>query len=1156
MKRFTLLLCSMLLGIMGAWADTYTITFDHRTGTFYKSNVVSTGWVNKWVSNESGKPAVTITASANNINTDNGRFAPGSSTYSTYSISVEDGYIITGFSLNCPTFGAEVTVTPTGESATTVATGETIVVNSSATSFVYSGSNSGRIQASAGDGGSFTITVEDDPDYVDWTPSISSEAFVTVGDKVESISPVTEASDNSKWYIITQVRGGESPMYNVSTGSTLYRAAANITPATINGTLASSSLQYLVRFIEVGTGLYNMQFANGDFITSSLTTSASKNDAGTYAFYNSNGGSGSYFGWNKNSNTGDRVDNNAAGNTVAFWSSGIVSGTSGNNIWYVYATEVEIPSTTYVYQISDDSGVVFTSDAYSATAGDVISTIPSNIQLPYCTYDVTPKTIENGENIVSVTVSYNLPFTASTDFENATWYYATLRGKYLRADDSAKDDSGRYATNSTNEKTDAYKWAFFGNPYTGIYVMNKNQGDGKYLYKETQLVFKSGITPTADNNALFAVTPNSNGGFSLRNIAGGATWYINDAGGNGNLGFWNSSAGANDGGSNWAITEVPANTIDVTYALYVGGEYVTSVVDEQVAQNSDVAVPASLISAYSTLAYDIATQGTISTENCTINVMATMKTGVITALNQLSNLKSYTLITARGALGTNGTQMVSSNGTAYSASNFAIISYEDNYYLYSVADSKWVGNPTTINSIANQPALTEDLNSVTAINFDATYATTASPLFFMGMGSNGVNVSNYTTGIVVNSWTTLDAGNQYCIIESVDFDPTEAIAALDEFFHPAAETLFNEALDEIEAINWGTGLGQYCLTGEYAGYTSQLATIIAGFKAQGYTDDNLAILQALLANYALNMPAANKFYRITSTHGTYLSGNASTAQAGRLSFITNADASTIFYFDGEKLYDLANGRAAAGRAVGTAGGAGITYWFEESTITAGKYAIRFNPDGYTDRFLYAWDTSKNYADQNGADASNCVFTIEEITTLPVNISAAGYATLYSPVALTIPYGVQAYTGVVENTWLAMTEVSDVIPANTAVILEGNEGSYDFVITTADAFTGNNDLQGTVGGKVVEANSILTLQNIEDVPGLYSYTGTTLAGFKAYLDLSGSEVKSLTFRFDLATGINGVSAASNDNTIYNLAGQRVNAATKGIYIVNGKKVVIK
>lgn len=819
------------------------------------------------------------------------------------------------------------------------------------------------------------------------------------------------------------------------------------------------------------------------------------------------------------------------------------------------------------------------------------------------------------------------------------------------------------------------------------------------------------------------------------------------------------------------VMDASTTTINVTYELYEsdGTTFVASVVKLQ-EPNSDISIPSSL---QNTTYFNYATEGTIGEEDCTIKVTRTLKNAsIVYPISNLSNAKAYTLTTQRGSLGTNGTQMVSTNGTTHSASNFAIISYEGNYYLYSVADSKWVGNPKTINSIENQPELTDDLANVTALTFDLTSA----PLYFMGMGSNGVNVSNYSTGIVVNSWTTRDEGNQYVIEEAADFDPTDALAALDEYFHPSyrvtyvvkdtegttlftsdpvgttlganittlpaeyqqalfydyntvdvtiSEThtvvnftatpktsplfqytsdttspvyyvlklknanyptyvadgtpnvtlpttisddydkviwafvgepyagfqiinraagselvlgsatvsatnnggntyatlatagtqekerwnvvsstyatngfyLFNdegyalnqrstanlaywtggydlgstftvEAIDDIydnviaqlEAIDYAVGLGHYGFTGEYAGYTSQASTIISGLRAQGYSAYNLAIAKELLASTAYNAPTG-MFVRIKSTHSTYLSGTESTESAGRLSFTDATDASTIFYYDGTYLYDLANGRAAAGRAVGAAGSTGLAYTFEESTISVGtgKYAIRFNPDGSTKRFLYAWnDTGKHYADQNGSDHANCVFTLEQVTDLPLTISEAGYATLYTPVALTIPTGVTAYTGYIDGSALKLEALSEKIPAETAVILQGEAGNYTFTTTTADTFDSDNNLEGTIGGKASTADAILTLQNYNDKIGLFNYTGATLQGFKAYLDKTNleSNVHGLTFEFDTETAIQGISLDEQSGAIYNLAGQRVQKATKGLYIVNGKKVLVK
>ena len=72
-------------------------------------------------------------------------------------------------------------------------------------------------------------------------------------------------------------------------------------------------------------------------------------------------------------------------------------------------------------------------------------------------------------------------------------------------------------------------------------------------------------------------------------------------------------------------------------------------------------------------------------------------------------------------------------------------------------------------------------------------------------------------------------------------------------------------------------------------------------------------------------------------------------------------------------------------------------------------------------------------------------------------------------------------------------------------------------------------------------------------------GAKISPFRAYftgLDAAEGEAK-LNFIGGEATGINGINAAeAADGAIYNLAGQKVNAAYKGIVIKNGKKFLVK
>ena len=79
----------------------------------------------------------------------------------------------------------------------------------------------------------------------------------------------------------------------------------------------------------------------------------------------------------------------------------------------------------------------------------------------------------------------------------------------------------------------------------------------------------------------------------------------------------------------------------------------------------------------------------------------------------------------------------------------------------------------------------------------------------------------------------------------------------------------------------------------------------------------------------------------------------------------------------------------------------------------------------------------------------------------ISLTVSDYATIYCPESdLTIPDGIQAFTGVVRGEWLSLNEVTGKIPAGTAVVLKGQEGTYTFAYTTGAVPVGENDLKGT------------------------------------------------------------------------------------------------
>ena len=197
----------------------------------------------------------------------------------------------------------------------------------------------------------------------------------------------------------------------------------------------------------------------------------------------------------------------------------------------------------------------------------------------------------------------------------------------------------------------------------------------------------------------------------------------------------------------------------------------------------------------------------------------------------------------------------------------------------------------------------------------------------------------------------------------------------------------------------------------------------------------------------------------------------------------------------------------------------------------------------------------------------------------VTVTSAGYATYASiyPLDFTNSY-IKAYIAKADGTTgVTFTQVNKV-PANTGVLLYkaggATEGIPVFDGTGADATTGNVFVKGT-GAAVASTDGDLhnyILNNVGGVIGFYKAAGKIVATNRAYIQIDESTGVKAFFALpgtgDTPTGIGSIDNGqlTGDNAqIYNLAGQRLdhsqftihNSQLKhGIYIVNGKKVLVK
>ncbi len=190
----------------------------------------------------------------------------------------------------------------------------------------------------------------------------------------------------------------------------------------------------------------------------------------------------------------------------------------------------------------------------------------------------------------------------------------------------------------------------------------------------------------------------------------------------------------------------------------------------------------------------------------------------------------------------------------------------------------------------------------------------------------------------------------------------------------------------------------------------------------------------------------------------------------------------------------------------------------------------------------------------------------------ITMSSLKYATLYyENVNLVVPEGLVAYAAVVGDKvdLQQFAAAGDVIPAGTPVVLGGEAGDYEFGITEETGMAPvTNDLIGSEeGGKDEEAGyKYYVLNRKNGVAGFYFQKGSAGAyadvkPHQAYLKVDASLAKAGGYGFDdVATGIDSIDAGmlTDNDKVYTLSGVRVNAnrVAKGVYIVNGQKVVIK
>ena len=193
--------------------------------------------------------------------------------------------------------------------------------------------------------------------------------------------------------------------------------------------------------------------------------------------------------------------------------------------------------------------------------------------------------------------------------------------------------------------------------------------------------------------------------------------------------------------------------------------------------------------------------------------------------------------------------------------------------------------------------------------------------------------------------------------------------------------------------------------------------------------------------------------------------------------------------------------------------------------------------------------------------------IQDYATMSIN-AKAGWGTFAAPFDVELPAGVEAYTirGYEGNALTLSEAITGTLPAFTAALVykEGGMDPVTFSGKATDRLTTANTshyLVGVFQPTLATAGNYVLMLNDEDKAVFGQVVAgdePTIGANRCYLQLSDPEPPTQQLRLPNTGGSTHIQSAEqqNDAVVYDLTGRRVDAAAKGIYIVNGKKMLVK
>lgn len=769
------------------------------------------------------------------------------------------------------------------------------------------------------------------------------------------------------------------------------------------------------------------------------------------------------------------------------------------------------------------------------------------------------------------------------------WYKIKIKGNYWSIGRSYADDNGYMKANNTTAPTDPNGlWCIVGNAADGYKFYNMAMG--------TDYVFSTqGIDAAQAQAKMVEATSSLVTTFDI--MRSGTDGYCAKAHGSDKnflnvrdpwLSHWKHQDGLQNDGSKIIFEAVSADdaaTLSNTY-------YET--IKSRVAQWRTVPLlwPTTAVTAAHTTLQNATT--TIASRNKAARAAGEAFVSAVNNARCVFTTKSTTGGRNNRVLSIGATQCKGKVADYSMDEVVTIKAYPDLMMaLYGEANNKYCNNgavstdPTSFYYLQTSSANTAAVDNVVCFRLSVT------GVLHLLDSSHGYVLTNYTKNAGDDS-NFNDGGSRWLVTRNIT---------------PNVRNGLQVAVDNLN-LYIGDGVGKYTYTpggsdpaidDVLSNATALLTNPTADLAA---LDNALTAATTVMNTAVINQPAPDKLYRIKSYQNTYISNQivqsgsnyyylktvADTDLPGTIFYLT-ADNKLLSYDEGLYLGTFKGDQSSANNNWTFSGytSAGVPFTFVEGGVR-GTYKLRPNNEREicaNQRNLSKGGTAYMVdAAGTGQTAAMYNWTVEEVTSLPVPVrSTYKLGTFYTPVPLKISdtaYSVDTrlkfYLGKLDGDgYLTLSKVRDNIPANTPFVIEmtgdagyANDCQYMTVAESAPAIEPSTySLVGTMTtiATPTDEGTIYTLQRAYDASAegnnsatqvaFRQYTGSTIKGFRAYLPVASNlSVRGMRFIDDETTRIESITAPQHQVEAYDLSGRRVNHAGKGIYIVNGRKVIVK